>query len=280
MTVVRVQGVSFFAFHGVLEEEKRLGQRFRLDLEAIPWSDLAEETDAVADAIHYGELAERAVAVATTERYDLLERLGARIADVLFAEFPLRAISVSIGKPSAPVPLALETVSVTVSRCAAAEVVVALGANLAEPVAAIRSAVDELATTPGVDLLARSRLYRTAPVGGPEQPAYVNAAVLLATRLDPLGLLDRLQAIEDVHGRTREVRFGPRTLDLDLLLYDGREIATDRLTVPHPRLAERRFALVPLLDVLPRALVAGRPARLLGEAPDVAAQELEPAGWL
>jgi dihydroneopterin aldolase/2-amino-4-hydroxy-6-hydroxymethyldihydropteridine diphosphokinase len=280
VTVIRVRGLSFFAFHGVLEEEKRLGQRFRLDLEAVPWSDRAEATDAVADAVHYGELAERAVAVATAERYDLLERLGARIADVLFAEFPLRSVRVCLGKPSAPVPLSLDTVVVEVFRSAAEDVVVALGANLGAPEPTLRAAVDELAATVGVDLVARSRIYRTAPVGGPEQPSYLNAAVRLTTRLGPHALLDRLQAIEQAHGRTREVRFGARTLDLDLLLYGGRTVADERLVVPHPRLAERRFALVPLLDVLPDAAVAGRSARVLAEAPEVAAQELRAVGWL
>ncbi len=280
MTVVRVRGLSVFAFHGVLEEEKRLGQRFVLGIEAVPWSDRAEESDAVADAIHYGELAERAVSIATSERYDLLERLGARIADVLYAEFPLRSVRVSIDKPSAPVPLALDSVGVVVCRRSSTSVVVALGANLGEPASALRAAAGELGATAGVHLLARSRLFRTAPVGGPEQPAYLNAALLLETRLDPEALLDRLQEIEQTHGRTRDVPSGPRTLDLDLLLYGARQIATTRLTVPHPRLGDRRFALAPLLDVLPGALVGMRPARLLAESPEVAAQKVEPVGWL
>jgi 2-amino-4-hydroxy-6-hydroxymethyldihydropteridine diphosphokinase len=134
-----------------------------------------------------------------------------------------------------------------------ARVVVGLGANLGDAAATLDGAVEELAAEPGVAVLARSATYRTAPVGGPEQPDYLNAAVLLEVALEPLALLRRLQAIEHGHGRVRTVRWGPRTLDLDLLLWDERSIDEPDLTVPHPRLVERRFALEPLLDVLPDA---------------------------
>ena len=134
-----------------------------------------------------------------------------------------------------------------------ARVVVGLGANLGDAAATLDGAVAELAAEPGVAVLARSATYRTAPVGGPEQPDYLNAAVLLEVSLEPLELLRRLQAVEQGHGRVRTVRWGPRTLDLDLLLWDDRAIDDADLTVPHPRLTQRRFALEPLLDVLPDA---------------------------
>ena len=114
-----------------------------------------------------------------------------------------------------------------------------------------------------MEVLARSATYRTAPVGGPEQPDYLNAAVLLEVALEPLALLRRLQAIEHGHGRVRTVRWGPRTLDLDVLLWDERAIDEPALTVPHPRLVERRFALEPLLEVLPEARLPD--GRLLAE---------------
>jgi 2-amino-4-hydroxy-6-hydroxymethyldihydropteridine diphosphokinase len=134
-----------------------------------------------------------------------------------------------------------------------ARVVVGLGANLGDAAATLEGGIAELAAEPGVEVLSRSPTYRTAPVGGPEQPDYLNAAVLLEVALEPLALLRRLQAIELGHGRVRTVRWGPRTLDLDLLLWDERAIDEPDLTVPHPRLVERRFALEPLLDVLPEA---------------------------
>jgi 2-amino-4-hydroxy-6-hydroxymethyldihydropteridine diphosphokinase len=104
-------------------------------------------------------------------------------------------------------------------------------------------------------VLARSRVYVTAPVGGPPQPDYLNAAILIEWDRSAIALLDHLQAIELALGRVRGERNGPRTIDLDILWSDGPPIDEERLTVPHPRLKERAFALRPLLDVVPAAYV-------------------------
>lgn len=133
---------------------------------------------------------------------------------------------------------------------------VALGSNLADPEAQVRRAFDELAAIPDTRLVARSRLYRTRAVG-PPQPDYVNAVALLETRLDADGLFDRLLGIEAAHGRVRGERWGPRTLDLDLLVYGDAVIDTPRLSVPHPQLALRPFVLVPLAEVAPDLAVPG-----------------------
>ena len=125
---------------------------------------------------------------------------------------------------------------------------VALGSNLADPVAQVRRAFTALAALPDTRLVARSRLYRT-PAVGPPQPDYVNAAGLLETRLGAAALFDALLAIEAAQGRTRGERWGPRTLDLDLLVYGDAVIDTPRLTIPHPQLALRPFVLVPLAEV-------------------------------
>lgn len=102
-------------------------------------------------------------------------------------------------------------------------------------------------------MLRTSRVYETAPVGGPEQGPFLNAAIAVAWEGEPIALLDVLQEIERALRRTRETRWGPRTIDLDVLWIDGVEVADDRLVVPHPRLRERAFALRPLLDVAPDA---------------------------
>lgn len=128
---------------------------------------------------------------------------------------------------------------------------VALGSNLGGPVRQVRSALAELDALEGVRLLEHSPLYRSPPLGPGTQPDYVNAVALLETTLDPHRLLDRLQAIEQRHGRERGVRWGPRTLDLDLLLYGEQRIASPRLRVPHPELGRRPFVLVPLYDIAP-----------------------------
>src|SRR5574343_283289 len=128
---------------------------------------------------------------------------------------------------------------------------IALGANLGDPVATVNRAFEALAGLPETRLLATSALYRTAPVGITEQPEFINAAARVDTTLAPEALLDALLAIEQTFGRIRAERNGPRTLDLDVLLYDDRVQDTPRLTLPHPRLHLRAFVLYPLADVVP-----------------------------
>ncbi len=134
---------------------------------------------------------------------------------------------------------------------------IGLGANLGDPDAALREAIDALAALPDTSLRASSSFYRTAPVDA-IGPDYLNAVVHLETRLAPHALLAALQRIEHVHGRERPYRNAPRTLDLDLLLYGDQVIETPTLTVPHPRLHERAFVLRPLAEIAPQLKVAGR----------------------
>jgi 2-amino-4-hydroxy-6-hydroxymethyldihydropteridine diphosphokinase len=133
-------------------------------------------------------------------------------------------------------------------------VFVGLGANLGDAAATVRAAIDALAALPGTVVVARSSLYRSAPVDGP-RPDYVNAVAELRTTLEPAPLLRSLQSIEARFGRERPYRNAPRTLDLDLLLYGDRRIDTPELVVPHPRWRERAFVLVPLAEIAPE--VAG-----------------------
>lgn len=127
---------------------------------------------------------------------------------------------------------------------------IGLGSNLEDSRLHIERAFSELASLPQTQLTARSSLYGSKAVG-PIQPDYINAVAAVATTLEPLALLDRLQAIEQAHRRRRTLRWGPRTLDLDILLYADRVMASERLTLPHPRLTERNFVLVPLVEIAP-----------------------------
>lgn len=128
---------------------------------------------------------------------------------------------------------------------------VGLGSNLEEPSRQLLTAFTELAALPGTRLVARSRLYGSTPVGPAGQPDYVNAVAALDTTLSPDELLDGLFTIEQAHARVRAERWGPRTLDLDLLLHGDAVVATERLTLPHPRLRERAFVLVPFHEIAP-----------------------------
>jgi 2-amino-4-hydroxy-6-hydroxymethyldihydropteridine diphosphokinase len=127
----------------------------------------------------------------------------------------------------------------------------ALGSNLGDRLAHLQLAVDALAQVPGVAILAISRVYETAPVGGPPQDPYLNAVVAIETNLDPYELLHRGQEIEARAERERAERWGPRTLDVDVLLVGDARVDNDDLTVPHPRMWERGFVLAPLRDVAP-----------------------------
>ncbi|HEB95851.1 MAG TPA: 2-amino-4-hydroxy-6-hydroxymethyldihydropteridine diphosphokinase [Sedimenticola thiotaurini] len=144
---------------------------------------------------------------------------------------------------------------------------VGLGSNLDRPRQQLERAFVGLARLPGTRLVARSPLYHSPPMGPPDQPDYVNAVAMLETGLDPHRLLAALQEIETAHGRRRERRWGPRTLDLDLLLYGDRVIRTPELTVPHPGLTRRAFVLYPLRDLAPDLMVPGAgPVRGLADA--------------
>ena len=136
---------------------------------------------------------------------------------------------------------------------------VGIGSNLADPVTQVRTAIAALAILADTELLAASSLYRNPPMGPQDQPDFVNAAALLRTRLQPLALLDRLQEVERQQGRARDVRWGLRTIDLDLLLYGDPVINVPLFTTPHPGLHERGFVLYPLAEIAPPGLmVPGR----------------------
>jgi len=126
---------------------------------------------------------------------------------------------------------------------------IGLGSNLENPESQLKRALQALDGLPGSRVQAVSSLYRSAPMGPQDQPDYVNAVVQLATGLLSEALLDQLQRVEQVHGRTRGQRWGPRTLDLDILLYGDEVIATERLQIPHPGLAQRNFVLYPLAEI-------------------------------
>lgn len=134
---------------------------------------------------------------------------------------------------------------------------IGLGANLGDAQAAVLSALAALAALPGTRLQGRSSLYRSAPVQA-QGPDFINAVAELATTLAPLALLDQLQALEQAAGRERPYRNAPRTLDLDLLLYGDARIELPRLSVPHPRLAERAFVLAPLAEIAPGRVPAAQ----------------------
>jgi dihydroneopterin aldolase / 2-amino-4-hydroxy-6-hydroxymethyldihydropteridine diphosphokinase len=152
------------------------------------------------------------------------------------------------------------------------DAVLALGSNLGAPQSTLRTAVEDLGALDGVEVVAVSPLARTAPVGGPDQPDFLNAVVLVRTTLSARALLHAAQSVEAKHGRERHERWGPRTLDVDLITYDSTLAVTDDLELPHPRAHQRAFVLQPWAQVAPDAVLpglgGGPVAALAATAPD------------
>ena len=154
---------------------------------------------------------------------------------------------------------------------------VALGSNLGQPAVQVSQALARLAAIPKTHLVKQSRLWATPPMGPPGQPEYVNAVAGLVTRLPPRDLLDELLAIEREMGRTRTARWGPRLIDLDLLLHGSAMLEEPGLKLPHPGLHQRDFVLYPLADIAPQLWVPGRGrvAALAGAVDDRGSKALE-----
>lgn len=149
---------------------------------------------------------------------------------------------------------------------------VGIGSNLSDPAAQVQRTFADLAALPGVQLVAQSALYRTAPFGPVEQDDFVNAAAGVLTTLTPQQLLDALRQLELARGRVRSVRWGPRILDLDLLVQGTLKVDTPDLTLPHPGIPERNFVLYPLRDIAPELVIPG-----MGQVAQLAAQ-VDPSG--
>lgn len=259
---ITLSGLRARGHHGVLAIERKQGQVFVVDLVLEVDLRPAAASDDLADTVNYAEVAADAVSVVEGPPADLIETVAERIAASALLRGGVQAVEVTVHKPQAPVGVPFADVSVHVRRERAVPVVIALGANEGSPDtvrATLLSAVRNLGAVDGLTLRQVSRLFRTRPVGGPVQPDYLNAVVLASTRLPPVVLLGELQAIEARHGRRRDIRWGPRTLDLDLIQYGDPAAGSDTissaggLTLPHPRAAERAFVLRPWLDADPLA---------------------------
>jgi len=252
-----LRGISARGFHGVLDFEKRDGQTFVVDVVLEVDLTAAGASDDLADTVNYAEVAGDIVALIEGEPLNLIEALAARIADRVLARPLVEAVEVVVHKPEAPVGHPFTDVQVRVQRERQAPVVIAMGSNIGDSLETLHDAAVALYGLIDIDEV--SPVVETDPVGGPDQPAYLNAVVTGTTSLAPSSLLAGLLDIEQAYGRTREVRWGPRTLDLDLIQYGDPVFDTDvrmdgaTLTLPHPRAHERAFVLVPWLQADPEA---------------------------
>lgn len=255
MTLSRME---FYGYHGVFPEENKLGQRYYVDLElALPLS-RAGFGDELTETVNYAELYARVRTIVVERTFRLIEALAEHIAQDLLGIYPeLQEVLVRVTKPHPPFDIQFAGVSVEIRRSRPVEVYIGLGSNLGERQELLAEALRLLAEHPRIALLRKSRLYETEPVGFVQQGKFLNQAAAFGTDLPPEELLLELQRVENRLGRIRDKRWGPRTVDLDLLLYGQAELRLPRLTVPHPRLAERAFVLVPLSEIASDDAVPG-----------------------
>lgn len=253
---IELKAIRAVGLIGVLPEEKIRPQPFEIDLVIEFDGRAAGASDDLNDTIDYGVPIATAVRIVERENHQLLERVATRIAEDILSIDRVDAVEVHVRKLRPPVPYDIASSAVRAYRRKPdllrferplTTSYVALGSNLGDRRATLRSAILSL---PGVRAV--SGVYETDPVGGPgEQGRYLNMVAELETRLDPYELLAVCRRTELAAGRERLVRWGPRTLDVDVLLYGDVSIDSEELTIPHPRMWERRFVLAPLADIAP-----------------------------
>lgn len=268
MDRIHIKNLEIFAHHGVFPEENTLGQKFVISATLYTDTSQAGRTDDLTQSIHYGEVSQRLKQYVEEHTFRLLERVAEGAAEDLLLHVPrLEQVDLEVKKPWAPVGLPLETVSVEITR-GWHTAYVALGSNLGDREGYLDGAVRALRETRGCQVERVSSLRQTVPYGYTDQGKFLNGCLQLRTLLSPLDLLARLQEIEQAAGRERKIHWGPRTLDLDILLYDQEILNLPALTVPHRDMQNRDFVLYPLEEIAPwvRHPVLGKTVLELAEA--------------
>ena len=253
MDKIHIKNLEVFARHGVFPEENVLGQKFVVSAVLYTSTREAGRADDLAKSIHYGEVSRFITEFMEQNTFQLLETAAERLAEELLLNTErLEKICLEIKKPWAPVGLPLETVSVEIER-GWHTAYIALGSNLGDKEANLRLGVEGLRSIRGCRVEAVSDFLVTVPYGGVEQDDFLNGAMKIRTLLTPHELLERLHEIEQEAKRERVVRWGPRTLDLDILLYDDLILDEEDLHIPHIEMYKRDFVLKPLCQIAPYA---------------------------
>ncbi|MDO5424505.1 MAG: 2-amino-4-hydroxy-6-hydroxymethyldihydropteridine diphosphokinase [Eubacteriales bacterium] len=251
MDKIHIKNLELFCKHGVFPEENKLGQKFLLSMTLYTDTREAGITDDLTKSIHYGDVSQLAKTFLETHTYKLIETAAEQLAMELLTKVDrLDRVDIELKKPWAPVGLPLETVSVEISR-SWHTAWIALGSNMGDKKAYLDMAVEELGNAPGCEVVQVSDYIATAPYGVTDQDEFLNGALVLRTLYTPEELLRKLHAIEAQADRVRMLRWGPRTLDLDILFYDDLVLDTPKLHIPHIDMQRRSFVLVPLAQLSP-----------------------------
>lgn len=249
MDKICIKGLEVFAFHGVFKEEQQLGQKFYIHAELELDTRTAGLTDDLRTSVNYGEVCRELTGLMQTQKRQLIEAAAEDMAQYLLQKYRMvQKVTLELEKPGAPVPYPIDTVLVHIER-SRHKVYLSIGSNLGDRRMHLAAAVQMLAAQPDVWVKQQSPIYETAPYGPVSQPAFLNGCLEIETLRTPEELLVLLHKIEAELGRTREIHWGPRTLDLDILMYDQKVIDTPDLHIPHLDMQNREFVLKPLSDI-------------------------------
>lgn len=253
MDEIRIENLKIYAYHGVYAEENEKGQDFYVNAVLYTETRKAGSEDALALSTDYGEVCHFINDFLKIHTFKLIETMAEKTAEQVLLHFPLvKAMDLEIRKPQAPIGLPFESVSVKIHR-GWHKVYVALGSNMGDKQAYIENAVQKIKKNEHIKNVKISNLYQTAPYGEvQEQDDFLNGVAELETLYTPEELLDFLHILEQEAERVREIHWGPRTLDLDIIFYDRLVMDTEELTIPHADMHNREFVLKPLCDLTTR----------------------------
>lgn len=257
MDKIVIKDLEVFAYHGVLESEKHKGQTFIVTTELFLDLRTAGMNDNLDDTVNYAQVCEDICSAMTEEHYDLIETAAESVADAILIKYDkIRQVRVVISKPEAPIDMSFDTVYVDITR-AKHTVYLSIGSNLGDKEGYLDYAVDQLNMDERIKVNKISSYIVTEPYGDVEQDDYLNGCLEIETLYTPEELLALIGDIENGAGRKRLIHWGPRTLDIDILLYDREMIMEEKLTIPHIEMARREFVLKPLCEIAPYAFHPG-----------------------
>ncbi len=246
-----VEDLQIYAHHGVYRQENEEGQNFYISAVLDTDTRAAGMADDLGLSTNYGVVCRFLHTFLTEHTYKLIETAAEKASEALLLQFPyVRQVTMEVKKPEAPITVPFGSVSVKITR-GWHRVYIACGSNIGDRRAHLSAAVDALLMDKRCRVLRVSDWVETTPYGGVEQADYLNGVLSIETLYTPEELLEVLQGIEKAEARERKERWGPRTLDLDILLYEGRLMDTDKLTIPHKDMQNRDFVLKPLSQIAP-----------------------------
>ncbi len=251
MDKIKIKDLELYCHHGVFPEENRLGQKFLVSAVLEVSTREAGKTDDLDKSINYGEVSHFIKDFMQEHTYKLLETVLEKMAEAILLRWEqIQNLTLEIKKPWAPVGLPLDTVSVEITR-GWHTAYIALGSNMGDKETYLNEAVQKLQDDPRCKVEKVADFIATEPYGVTDQDEFLNGALQMRTLLSPEELLEKLHEIEAEADRVRVLRWGPRTLDLDILLYDDLILDTEELHIPHIDMANRDFVLVPLAQIAP-----------------------------